>query len=85
MHQNSIRYPGESRARGTRIVEQDGYKGKNYFSVVYGSQTLTVHAADQLAALFVAAKHWGYKFSRPEYHQNAKAYKLPVKPDLLFG
>ena len=70
--------------RWTRIVEQDGYTGKNYFSVVYGAQTVTVHAADTLAALFVAAKHWGYKFSHPEYHQNAKAYKLHSKPD-FFG
>ena len=52
--------------------------------MVYGAQTVTVHAADTLAALFVAAKHWGYKFSHPEYHQNAKAYKLHSKPD-FFG
>lgn len=85
MRQNSVRYPGESRPRGSHIVEQDGYKGKNYFSVAYGSQMLTVHAADQLAALFVAAKHWGYKFNRPEYHQNARAMKLHYKPEFLIG
>lgn len=84
MKKNSIGYPDEPAPRRQRIAEQDGYDGKNYFSVVYGSQTVTVHAADQLAALFVAAKHWGYKFSRPEYHQNAKAYKLHAKPD-MFG
>ena len=47
MRQNS--YPGESGQRRNRIVEQDGYTGKNYFSVVYGAQIVTVHAADTLA------------------------------------
>ena len=38
-----------------------------------------------MAAVFTAAKHWGYAWTRPEYHQNARAYKLPYTPDYRPG
>lgn len=44
-----------------------------------------VRAGDELAAIFTAAKHWGYKWSAPEYHQNARAMKLHYKPEFLIG
>ena len=44
-----------------------------------------VRAEDGYAALFTAAKHWGYKFTRPEYHQNARATKLHYTPDTRPG
>lgn len=46
---------------------------------------VTVRAEDGYAALFTAAKHWGYKFTRPEYHQNARATKLHYTPDPRTG
>ena len=73
---NSIDYPGE---RAPRRPAQ------NHFSVTYGDQKLTVRAEDGYAALFTAAKHWGYKFTRPEYHQNARATKLHYTPDTRPG
>ena len=60
MRQNSIDYPGERPARRAEIVEQPGYTGKHYFVVNYAGRQLTVHAADETAALFWAAKRWGY-------------------------
>ena len=71
MRQNSIDYPGERAPRRADIVEQPGYTGKHYFVVDYAGRQLTVHAADETAALFWAAKRWGYSFKRPEYHQTA--------------
>ena len=52
MRQNSIDYPGERPARRAEIVEQPGYTGKHYFVVNYAGRQLTVHAADETAALF---------------------------------
>ena len=46
---------------------------------------MTVRAEDGYAALFTAAKHWGYKFTRQEYHQNARATKLHYTPDTRPG
>lgn len=82
---NSIDYPGERVPRRSGIIEQPGYAGKNYFVVSYAGRQLTVHAADKTAALFWAAKHWGYSFKRQEYHQTADVAKLGYKPDSLFG
>ena len=64
MRQNSISYPGERPAKRADIVEQPGYAGKHYFVVNYSGRQLTVHAADETAALFWAAKRWGYSFKR---------------------
>ena len=83
MRQNS--YPGESGQRRPHVIAQAGYTGKNYYEVVYRNQSITVRAGDELAAIFTAAKHWGYKWSAPEYHQNAKAMKLHHKPEFLIG
>lgn len=85
MRQNSIDYPGERAPKRSAIVEQPGYTGKNYFTVRYAGRQLIIHAADTTAALFWAAKHWGYSFKRPEYHQNATAAKLGYTPGGLFG
>lgn len=85
MLRNSIEYPSERARRQPEIVEQPGYAGKSYFVVSYAGRQLTVHAADKTAALFWAAKHWGYSFKRQEYHQNAEVAKLGYKPDSLFG
>lgn len=81
---NSINYPGE-RAKRPAVIAQAGYTGKNYFDVTYGTQRVTVRAEDEYAALFTAAKHWGYKFTRPEYHQTARATKAYYVPDLRPG
>ena len=67
------------------VIAQAGYTGQNHFSVTYGDQKVTVRAEDGYAALFTAAKHWGYKFTRPEYHQNARATKLHYTPDTRPG
>lgn len=85
MRQNSIDYPGERPARRAEIVEQPGYTGKHYFVVNYVGRQLTVHAADETAALFWAAKRWGYSFKRPEYHQTASVAKLGYQPDTWKG
>lgn len=85
MRQNSIDYPGERPARRADIVEQAGYTGKNHYAVTYHDQQLTVRAADELAAVFTAAKHWGYSFKRPEYHQTASVAKLGYQPDTRPG
>ena len=71
----SIAYPGEREPPKPDIVEQPGYTGGNYWIVSYAGQHCTVRAADTTAALFWAAKHWGYSFRRPEYHQAAKVTK----------
>lgn len=84
MRYNSIAYPGERPARKSNVVEQPGYRGKAYWSVSYNDQTVMLHCADETAALFLAAKHWGFSFKRPEYHQTAKAIKLGNKPVSLF-
>lgn len=82
--QNSIDYHGETEnppaRKKTGIVHQPGYTGKNYFAVNYAGRQVIVHAADKTAALFFAAKHWGYSFRRPEYHQTATADKLGYQP-----
>lgn len=85
MRQNSIGYPGERDAQRPDIAKQPGYTGKHYFVVNYAGRQLTVHAADETAALFWAAKHWGCDWTRPEYHQNARADKLPYTPDYRPG
>lgn len=85
MRKNSIAYPGERAPKRSAIVEQPGYTGKNHFAVEYHGRKLIVRASDGLAAIFVAAKHWGYAWTRPEYHQNATATKLHYVPDSLFG
>ena len=82
---NSIDYPGERVARRKKVITQAGYTGKNHYTVTYQDQQIIVRAADELAAIFTAAKHWGYKFSRPEYHQNARADKLHYVPDTRPG
>lgn len=82
---NSIDYPGERAPRRPAVIAQAGYTGKNHFSVTYGDQKVTVRAEDGYAALFTAAKHWGYKFTRPEFHQNARATKLHYTPDTRPG
>ena len=82
---NSIDYPGERAPRCPAVIAQAGYTGQNHFSVTYGDQKVTVRAEDGYAALFTAAKHWGYKFTRPEYHQNARATKLHYTPDTRPG
>ena len=82
---NRIDYPGERATRRQEIVEQPGYAGKSYFVVSYAGRQLTVHAADKTAALFWAAKRWGYSFKRPEYHQSASVAKLGYQPDTWKG
>ena len=82
---NSIEYPGERAPRRPAVIAQAGYTGQNHFSVTYGDQKVTVRAEDGYAALFTAAKHWGYKFTRPEYHQTARATKLHYTPDTRPG
>lgn len=83
--QNSIDYPGElvnpQNGKKPWIVHQPAYVGKNYFMVNYAGRTVIVRAADKTAALFFAAKHWGYSFRRPEYHQTATADKLGYRPE----
>ena len=83
--QNSIDYRAEraeARAgKNTGTLRQPGYTGKNYFAVNYAGRTVIVRAADKTAALFFAAKHWGYSFRRPEYHQSASVDKLGYKPE----
>ena len=76
---------GERAPRCPAVIAQAGYTGQNHFSVTYGDQKVTVRAEDGYAALFTAAKHWGYKFTRPEYHQNARATKLHYTPDTRPG
>ena len=85
MLRNSIEYNGERATRRPAVIAQAGYTGQNHFSVTYGDQKVTVRAEDGYAALFTAAKHWGYKFTRPEYHQNARATKLHYTPDTRTG
>ena len=85
MLRNSIDYPGERAPRRQEIVEQPGYAGKSYFVVSYAGRQLTVHAADKTAALFWAAKRWGYSFKRQEYHQSAAVAKLNYKPGGMLG
>ena len=85
MRQNSIGYPGERDAQRPDIAKQAGYTGKNHWIVTYNGKQLTVHAADETAALFWAAKRWGYSFKRPEYHQSASVAKLGYQPDRMFG
>lgn len=85
MKKNGINYPGERAPRRSGTVEQPGYTGKNYYAVQYAGQSVNVHAQDENAALFWAAKHWGYSFKRAEYHQCASAQLLHYKPGGLLG
>lgn len=85
MRQNSIGYPGERAARRADIAQQAGYTGKNHWIVTYGGKKLRVRAADKTAALYAAAKHWGFKWTRAEYHQTAQVDKLPYTPDYRPG
>lgn len=82
MRQNEI--PGECR-RKPEIVRQPEYTGKKYFRVQYAGQTVDARCADETAALFLAAKHWGFKWTRPEYHQTAKVTPLRMNPELVIG
>ena len=77
--------PAECRPRKTEIVRQPEYTGKKYFRVQYAGQTVDVRCADETAALFLAAKHWGFKWTRPEYHQTAKVTPLRMNPELVVG
>ena len=83
MRQNSTDYSGERAPRRQCVIAQAGYTGQNYYAVAYRNQSITVRAGDELAAIFTAAKYWGYKWSAPEYHQNAKAMKLHYKPEMV--
>lgn len=69
--------------RPPKLLRQDGYSGKNCWRVSYSGRIINVQAADETAAMFVAAKHWGYSFKRPEHHQNAVVTRLPYKPESL--
>lgn len=82
MRQNSIGYPGERDAQHPDIAKQAGYTGKNHYAVTYNGKRVKVHAANKTAAIYEAAKHWGIDWTRPEYHQVARADKLPEIPDL---
>ncbi len=77
--------PAECRPKKPEIVRQPEYTGKKYFRVQYAGQTVDVRCADETAALFLAAKHWGFKWTRPEYHQTAKATMLRMNPELVIG
>ena len=77
--------PAECRPKKTEIVRQPEYTGKKYFRVQYAGQTVDVRCADEMAALFLAAKHWGFKWTRPEYHQTAKVTMLRMNPELVIG
>lgn len=77
--------PDSGRQRKPEIVRQQGYTGKKYFRVGYAGQAVDVRCADKTAALFLAAKHWGFKWTRPEYHQEAKVTLLRVNPELVIG
>ena len=85
MRQNSINYPGERPAKRADIVEQPGYNGKHYFVVDYAGRQLTVHAADETAAIVWAAKRWGYDWTQYKYPQTASVAKLGYQPDRMFG
>ena len=76
---------GCTRPRKPDIVRQDGYTGKKFYRVSYAGQSVDVHCADETAALFLAAKHWGFKWTRPEYHQTAKVTPLRVNPEMVIG
>ena len=82
---NSIDYPGERAPRRPAYRSLPAACGLPDRPVTYGDQKVTVRAEDGYAALFTAAKHWGYKFTRPEYHQNARATKLHYTPDTRPG
>ena len=77
--------PAACRPKKPEIVRQPGYTGGKYFRVEYAGQTVDVRCADGTAALFLAAKHWGFKWTRPEYHQTASVAKLGYQPDRMFG
>lgn len=77
--------PDSGRQRKPEIIRQPGYTGKKYFRVGYAGQAVDVRCADETAALFFAAKHWGFKWTRPEYHQTAKVTLLRVNPELVIG
>ncbi len=77
--------PAACRPRKPEIVRQPEYTGKKYFRVEYAGQTVDVRCADETAALFLAAKHWGFKWTRPEYHQTAKVTPLRMNPELVIG
>lgn len=77
--------PTACRPKEPEIVRQPEYTGKKYFRVQYAGQTVDVRSADETAALFLAAKHWGFKWTRPEYHQTAKVTMLRMNPELVIG
>ena len=77
--------PAACRQKKPEIVRQPEYTGKKYFRVQYAGQTVDVRCADEKAALFLAAKHWGFKWTRPEYHQTAKVTMLRMNPELVIG
>jgi hypothetical protein len=77
--------PAARRPKKPEIVRQPEYTGKKYFRVQYAGQTVDVRCADETAALFFAAKHWGFKWTRPEYHQTAKVTMLRMDPELVIG
>ena len=77
--------PAACRPKKPEIVRQPEYTGKKYFRVQYAGQTVDVRCADEKAALFLAAKHGGFKWTRPEYHQTAKVTMLRMNPELVIG
>ena len=85
MLRNIIDYHCERAPRRQAVIAQAGYTGQNHVTVTYGDQEVTGRADDGDAAIFTAAKHWGYKFTRPEFHQNARATKLHYTPDTRPG
>ena len=77
--------PADGRPGKPGMIRQPGYSGKKYFRVEYAGQVADIRCADETAALFLAAKHWGFKWTRPEYHQTAKVTLLRVNPELVIG
>lgn len=75
--------PPECRARKPEIIRQPEYTGKKYFRVEYAGKTVDVRCADETAAMFLAAKHWGFKWTRPEYHQTVRVSLLRMNPELM--
>lgn len=77
--------PECARPKKSGVVQQGGYTGKKFYRVGYAGQSVDVRCADETAALFLAAKHWGFKWTRPDYHQTAKVTPLRVNPEMVIG
>lgn len=57
---------------GLRAV---GYTGKVRYIVTYGDRCATIWAADPWQALVTAARSWGLDARKPDFHQEARAWK----------